>query len=243
MKISSDGLNAIKAFEGLYLKAYRCPAGVLTIGWGCTEGVYEGQIITRAQAETLLQRELMRFEDGVRALVKVPLTQHQFDALVSFSYNVGLSALGRSTLLRKLNAGDYAAVPAQLARWNQGGGRVLAGLVKRRRIEGEMWSRPGVYVKDFTEPMAQSVKEKRSMLFEIILGFARHLVTGAGGVAIGVGGGDLSSPVTWLGVASFLGGAIISGLDKARADGVVTFQEVFQETLSAFKDHLNAPKD
>lgn len=243
MRTSSDGLNAIKAFEGLYLKAYRCPAGVWTIGWGSTEGVYEGQTISRAQAESMLQQELARFETGVQKLVKVPLTQHQFDALVSFSYNVGLGALGRSTLLRKLNAGDYAAVPAQLARWNQGGGRVLAGLVKRRRIEGEMWTRPGVYVKDFTEPMAQSVKEKRSMLFEIILGAARHLITGAGGAAIGVGGGDLSSPVTWLGVASFLGGVIISAVDKARADGVVTFQEVFQETISSFRDHLNATKD
>lgn len=155
MFLSENGRDAIKAFEGLYLKAYRCPAGVWTIGWGSTEGVYEGMTITTAMAERLLDAELAKFVTAVNRLVKVPLSQHQFDALVSFAYNVGVGALERSTLLKKLNAGDYDAVPAQLARWTHGGGRVLPGLVKRRKAEGDMWRAPGVRVEPIKEPMAQ----------------------------------------------------------------------------------------
>lgn len=141
-RISDDGVRLIKEFEGLYLKAYRCPAGVLTIGWGSTEGVREGMEITREEAERMLLGELSRFEDAVNRLVTVPLTQHQFDALVSFSYNVGARALEHSTLLRKLNDGDYNAVPAELGRWVRGGGRVLPGLVRRRKAEALLWSKP-----------------------------------------------------------------------------------------------------
>lgn len=141
-KISADGIALIKSFEGLYLRAYRCPAGVLTIGWGSTEGVREGAVISEDEAEEMLHKELERFEEAVNHLVKVPLTQHQFDALVSFSYNVGSRALEHSTLLRKLNDGDYNAVPAELGRWVRGGGRVLQGLVRRRRAEGMLWAKP-----------------------------------------------------------------------------------------------------
>lgn len=157
MLLSENGKNAIKAFEGLYLTAYRCPAGVLTIGWGCTEGVYEGMMITLDQAEQMLDRELAKFVKAVNDLVDVPLSQNQFDALVSFSYNVGIAALQRSTLLRKLNAGDYAAVPAELARWNKGGGKVLSGLVKRRSAEAALWRKAGAPVTPIKDPMAQKV--------------------------------------------------------------------------------------
>lgn len=159
MKISDDGVKAIKGFEGLFLSAYLCPAGVPTIGWGSTEGVKLGMRITVSEAETLLRNELAKFESGVSKMVKVKLTQHQFDALVSFSYNVGLGALERSTLLKKLNAGDYASVPSQLMRWTQGGGRELPGLVRRRRMEAEMWMRPGASFAPLAEPMAQRVDE------------------------------------------------------------------------------------
>lgn len=196
MRISNAGKNAIKYFEGLYLHAYRCPAGVLTIGWGCTEGVTEGMTITTERAEQLLTAELAKFEAAVARLVRVPLTQHQFDALVSFAFNVGSGALERSTLLRKLNAGDYAAVPGELARWTRGGGRVLPGLVKRRRAEAALWSSPDAEIHPITEPMAQRVdapKQEVCMPQAII-----NLMLGLVGSAIGsrTGAGLTVAPTT-----------------------------------------------
>ena len=135
MQISKAGLDLIKQFEGLYLKAYRCPAGVPTIGYGHTAGVAMGQTITQQQADDYLRRDVRMFERAVERLVKVPLTQGQFDALVSFAFNLGEGALAQSTLLRLLNAGDYAGAAAQFDRWNKSGGRVLPGLVRRRAAE------------------------------------------------------------------------------------------------------------
>lgn len=135
MQISKAGLDLIKQFEGLYLKAYRCPAGVPTIGYGHTAGVAMGQTITQQQADDYLRRDVRQFERAVERLVKVPLTQGQFDALVSFAFNLGEGALAQSTLLRLLNAGDYAGAAAQFDRWNKAGGRVLPGLVRRRAAE------------------------------------------------------------------------------------------------------------
>ena len=135
MQISKAGLDLIKQFEGLYLQAYRCPAGVPTIGYGHTAGVAMGQTITQQQADDYLRRDVRMFERAVERLVKVPLTQGQFDALVSFAFNLGEGALAQSTLLRLLNAGDYAGAAAQFDRWNKAGGRVLPGLVRRRAAE------------------------------------------------------------------------------------------------------------
>ena len=144
MKTSEAGVDLIKQFEGCKLTAYKCPAGVWTIGYGHTTmagepTVVEGMKITAVEATNILKRDLKKFEAGVDAVVKVPLEQHQFDALVSFAFNVGLGALGKSTLLRKLNAGDYAAVPAELMKWTKAGGKELPGLVRRRRAEAGMW--------------------------------------------------------------------------------------------------------
>ena len=135
MQISRAGLDLIKQFEGLYLKAYRCPAGVPTIGYGHTAGVAMGQTITQQQADDYLRRDVRQFERAVSRLVRVPLTQGQFDALVSFAFNLGEGALAQSTLLRLLNAGDYSGAAAQFDRWNKAGGRVLPGLVRRRAAE------------------------------------------------------------------------------------------------------------
>ena len=135
MQISKAGLDLIKQFEGLHLKAYRCPAGVPTIGYGHTAGVAMGQTITQQQADDYLRRDVRQFERAVSRLVSVPLTQGQFDALVSFAFNLGEGALAQSTLLRLLNAGDYAGAAAQFDRWNKAGGRVLPGLVRRRAAE------------------------------------------------------------------------------------------------------------
>jgi len=142
-RIGKNGMDLIKRFEGLSLEPYRCSAGVLTIGYGSTgPHVKLGQTITRAQAEMLLKLDLLRFEAAIARLVTVPLNQNQADALVSFAFNVGIGALEKSTLLKKLNDGDYNAVPSQLQRWNKAGGKVLPGLVRRRLAEGELFARP-----------------------------------------------------------------------------------------------------
>lgn len=125
----------IRQFEGLRLRAYKCPAGIPTIGYGHTAGVKMGQVITRERAEELLRAEVERFEGYVDRLVTVPITQGQFDALVAWTYNLGPGALEKSTMLRRLNAGDYTGAAAELERWNRAGGQVLAGLVRRRSAE------------------------------------------------------------------------------------------------------------
>lgn len=135
MRTSKNGLALIRQAEGLRLRAYKCPAGVWTIGFGTTAGVKEGQVITKERAEELLRDDVKRFEDQVLRLVKVPLTQGQLDALVSFTYNLGAANLGNSTLLRLLNAGDYKGAAAQFDRWTKAGGKELPGLVKRRAAE------------------------------------------------------------------------------------------------------------
>jgi lysozyme len=144
MKISKLGLNLVRHFEGMYLRGYKCPANVWTIGYGHT-GLVDGKpihgnmIITEEKAIELLQQDMAVFEKAVKDSVKVPLTQNQFDALVSFAFNVGAGALRKSTLLRLLNQGKYEEVPAQFLRWNKGGGKVLAGLTRRRKAEGHLF--------------------------------------------------------------------------------------------------------
>ena len=140
MRISQAGKDLIISFEGIRLQAYKCPAGVWTIGVGSTQPpVSPGEEITKKEAMDRFDRDLVKFEKAVDRLVTVPLTQNQFDALVSFTFNVGEGALAKSTLLKKLNAGNYDAVPAELMKWTRGGGKELPGLVRRRRAECAMW--------------------------------------------------------------------------------------------------------
>jgi len=139
--INEAGLELIKSFEGLRLEAYRCPAGVPTIGYGTTTGVKMGTRITKAEAEALLRRDLEKFEAAVRSLVKVPLTDNQFSALVSFTYNLGAGALQHSTLLKLVNQGNFAAAAREFLKWNRAGGRVLPGLTRRRQAEEALFIR------------------------------------------------------------------------------------------------------
>lgn len=136
------GLSFIKQFEGCELKAYLCPAGVPTIGYGRTKGVKLGDTCSQAQADAWLTQEYDEFEAGVRKLVTVALTANQLGALVSFAYNIGLGALRTSTLLRVLNAGDYSGAASQFSRWNKAAGRVLAGLSRRRAAEAALFVKP-----------------------------------------------------------------------------------------------------
>ena len=144
MKISQEGLSLIKKFEGCELKAYHCAAGVPTIGYGSTHGVTMDMEITQEEADELLMDDVAKFEEAVTRAVKVPLEQNQYDALVSWTFNLGPSNLSSSTMLRVLNEGNYEEVPAQIKRWNKAGGKVLQGLIRRREaeallFEGKEW--------------------------------------------------------------------------------------------------------
>ena len=140
MKTNDTGIRLIKSFEGCKLTAYQCPAKKWTIGYGHTgkvdgASITKGLKITDAKAIELLKEDLTSFEKSVNNLVKVKLSENQFAALVSFTYNVGSGNLKRSTLLRKLNAGDYIGAAAEFSKWNKAGGIVLAGLTRRRKEE------------------------------------------------------------------------------------------------------------
>ena len=145
MKISQEGLSLIKKFEGCELEAYKCAAGVWTIGYGSTKGVKEGDTLTKEETDNLLLHEMDEYEGYVLEAVEMPLSQHQFDAIVSWTFNLGPSNLKASTMLKVLNKGEYEDVPAQIKRWNKAGGKVLEGLVRRREAEallfqGKDWS-------------------------------------------------------------------------------------------------------
>lgn len=140
MRMSQLGKDMLVEFEGVKLKAYKCPAGVWTIGIGATNPpVKATDEITREEAFKRLDRDLVQYEEGVRKHVKVELTQNQFDALVDFAYNAGVGALQKSTLLKKVNAGKFDEVPAEFMKWTKGGGKELPGLVRRRRAEVKLW--------------------------------------------------------------------------------------------------------
>ena len=139
MRTSQKGISLIKSFEGLRLKSYQDSVGVWTIGYGATRGIGPGMTITTEQAERMLMNDIARFEPELDRLAKVPLNQNQWDALMSFVYNLGSANLGSSTLLKLLNAGDYAGAAEQFPRWNKAGGQVLEGLTKRRAAERAMF--------------------------------------------------------------------------------------------------------
>jgi len=140
MKLEQKGIELLKHFEGCELTAYQDSVGVWTIGYGHTKGVHEGMTITQEQAEQMLLTELVEYEGYIKNMVTVPLTQNQFDALVVWIYNLGPTNFGSSTLLKELNSGNYTAAGKEILRWNKAGGKVLAGLVKRREAEAQLFN-------------------------------------------------------------------------------------------------------
>ena len=141
-QINAAGRDIIKMAEGLKLVAYKCPAGVLTIGWGHTgPDVKPGLKIDRAQAEDLLDRDLAVFERGVDAVLG-NATDNQFSACVSLAYNIGLGAFGRSSVLHEHKAGNFEMAAQSFGLWKKGGGKVLPGLVKRRAAEAALYLKP-----------------------------------------------------------------------------------------------------
>jgi len=135
--INQAGIDLIKRWEGLRLEAYLCPAGVWTIGYGHTGDVVPGEIISEETAEDLLRKDLWRFEDAVSKMVRYPLSDNEYAAMVSWTYNLGAGALGESTLLRRLNMGEQPGIVIQqeFPKWVNAGGRKLQGLVNRRNDE------------------------------------------------------------------------------------------------------------
>ena len=139
MTISKDGLELIKKYEGLRLKAYKCPAGIPTIGYGHTNGVTMGMEISQSVAEKYLLEDIAPIERALNAL-HINLRQGQFDALVSFIFNLGQGSFNNSTLKKKILASaPDSEICAEFKKWNKAGGKVLAGLVKRREDEARTW--------------------------------------------------------------------------------------------------------
>ena len=178
MNLSDEGYRLIRSFEGYHTRlkdgsctAYLCPAGVATIGFGCTEGIKLGMVWTAEEAEAALHREIAKFEAAVSRLVTVSINQNEFDAMVSLAYNIGIGG-GRnpktgkiipgfktSTVLKRLNKGDRVGASKAFELWDKGGGRVLPGLVSRRKREAALFLKP---IEAPEEPiMPQAVSESR----------------------------------------------------------------------------------
>jgi lysozyme len=176
LKLTQAGANLIQHFEGCLqphegkFKAYKCPANVLTIGWGHTN--HHGRKFdattrwTMEECNAAFFEDMEGFEMAVRRLVKVPLTPYQYDSLVSFTYNCGEGNLAKSTLLKKVNAQDFAGAAQEFKKWNKAGGKTLAGLTRRRASESLLFQnipdedydgKPDKVVKPPTHPMPQQV--------------------------------------------------------------------------------------
>ena len=204
MQMSQEGIDAlIKKFEGCKLTAYRCPAGVCTIGYGHTSdagkpAVLDGMVITQQQAEDMLRRDLVKYETEVYDMVHQPLTQHQFDVLVDFNYNAGAGNLRNSTLLKKVNAAKFDEVPAELMKWTKGkvpgkGSQVLQGLVRRRHAEAAWWSDGApIHISAPVEEPTDDEHEQRAQPDPVVVptmrdskqGNAAIVTAGLGGVGV-----------------------------------------------------------
>lgn len=174
MKIGKQGLSLIKLFEGLELKAYMpTPNDRPTIGYGHTKGVKMGMKISRERADALLVEDLAWVEAVIAKKVTVSLTQPQYDALCSFIYNVGAGAFSKSTLLRRLNEGNYMAAANQLLRWNKQKKMVLSGLTRRRAAEKALF---------LSEPLAPTkvAKKPTGGLLEALMTFFVSITKGRG---------------------------------------------------------------
>lgn len=180
MKLSNAGAKFIHKWEGFRAQAYRDVGGVWTIGYGHTgTDVYAGKTITREEADKLFRNDVARAENAVRKYITVPLAQHQFDALVSFTYNLGAGALQRSTLRRKINDGEYSAVPSELMKWVYVGRQRVQGLINRRTDEGKLWR--GEHYKGNTPitptvPPEGSLNERIKAQVKVIIDAATEII-------------------------------------------------------------------
>ena len=218
-QISPHGLEKLKQWEGLKTKAYKDAGGVWTIGYGHTATAGEpkpraGMVITAAEAESILLKDLTQYEAAVESLVKVELNDNQFAALVSFVYNIPLVSFKKSTLLKKLNAGNYNAVPTELMKWTKAGGKKIQGLVNRRRAEGYLWME-GAFVT--SKDVVPEQKAVHPALKPEVIGPVISTASGLTGFATG------SGPFQWaLAAVMVIGVAIglyylVKGMREAEA--------------------------
>ena len=216
-QISPHGLDKLKQWEGLKTKAYKDAGGVWTIGYGHTAAAgtpapRQGMVITASEAESILLKDLTQYEAAVENNVNVKLNDNQFAALVSFAFNVGINAFKNSTLLKKLNSGNFDAVPVELRKWVKAGGKKVQGLVNRRQAEGYLWME-GAYVtsKDVVP------EQKKENLF-----FRKETALSVGGMATGLTGlATGSGPVQWaLAAVLVIGAAFVFywGIQRMRSE-------------------------
>ena len=141
MQISEDGLKFIEGFESLRLESYQDLRGIWTCGYGHTLNVMPGMVITQEQAEQFLAQDVASAEAAINANVRTPLTQNQMDALVSFTFNCGNSALKQSTLLKLLKQGDYKCASLEFVKWDKAAGQTIPGLLRRRQAETDLFNK------------------------------------------------------------------------------------------------------
>ena len=192
-QISPHGLEKLKQWEGLKTKAYKDAGGVWTIGYGHTAAAgtpapHQGMVITEADAESILLKDLTQYEAAVENNVNVKLNDNEFAALVSFAFNVGINAFKNSALLKKLNKGNFDAVPSELMKWVKAGGKKLQGLVNRRRAEGYLWME-GAFVA--SKDVVPEPKKENLLLKPEVLGPVGSVLSGTSAIATGAG------PVQW----------------------------------------------
>ena len=164
MKTSNRGLSLIVQFEGFRPDAYLDPVGIPTIGFGFIRGVKMGDKMTLSEARDRLKREIVEYEQGVLAACTSKPNQNQFDAFVCFAFNVGVAGFKKSSVLKAHNRGDYQAAARAFGLWNRAGGRVFAGLTRRRAAEAALYLEPvDIELADEPEPMPQAVEPERPM--------------------------------------------------------------------------------
>ena len=171
MQMTEEGLALIRRFEGFRGEAYRCPAGVWTIGYGHTSQagppkVRAGMVISEAEARAILATDAAMFAEGVQKALTREVSAAQFSALVSFAFNVGIGAFRRSSVLKAVNAGDFTAVPERLKLWVKADGRRLEGLVRRRAAEAEL----------FATRRVQPLAKERGGLIGLFIAFIRIFI-------------------------------------------------------------------
>lgn len=195
--VSDSGINLVKKFEGLHkqtedgdIRAYRCPAGKWTIGWGHCKGVKSGMRVSVAECEQFIQDDLNEAGAAIRRHVNVPLSQYQFDALASFVFNLGEGNFRSSTLLKKLNKGLYDEVPEQIMRWNkarvEGVLTPLRGLTRRRTAEAALFSMDAPLAEDGGDLMPQKPEQQATKKLA-----KSKTIAGAGAAGIGTIGSVL----------------------------------------------------
>jgi len=168
MKTSPVGIELIKRFEGLRLKAYKCPAGMWTIGYGRTFNVSEGMEIPKEQAEAFLKEDLKVYEDSVNDGIEIKITQNQFDAMVSFCFNLGIKAFNDSYIKKYTNEKRFPEVREQFMRFVYAGGKKLDGLIKRRKAEADLYELG-------EKNVLQEILEKNSSIWKTLEGLQADL--------------------------------------------------------------------